>query len=58
MLGLLAAQMTVGEIQYRVAFGGTRLPWWLVLVHVSLSAVVWATATAFVATLWRPSRMR
>ena len=49
VLGLLAVQMTVGEIQYR-----TKLPWWLVLIHVTLSAAVWATAVALVATLWRP----
>jgi len=49
LLGLLALQMTVGEIQYR-----TKLPWWLVLVHVTLSAAVWATAVALVAMLWRP----
>ena len=57
VLGLLIAQMAVGEIQYRVVFGTTRLPWWLVLVHVSLSAIVWAATVGFVATLWRPSRM-
>jgi len=49
VLGLLAVQMAVGEIQYR-----TKLPWWLVLVHVTLSAAVWAAMTAFVALLWRP----
>jgi cytochrome c oxidase assembly protein subunit 15 len=58
VLGLLAAQMAVGEIQYRVNFGGVRLPWWLVLVHVTLSAAVWAATSALVATFWRPSRMR
>jgi cytochrome c oxidase assembly protein subunit 15 len=47
--GLLAVQMVVGEVQYR-----TKLPWWLVLVHVTLSAAVWAATTAFVALLWRP----
>jgi cytochrome c oxidase assembly protein subunit 15 len=57
VLGLLVVQMAVGEIQYRVAFDGVRLPWWLVLVHVSLSATVWAATSAFVATVWRPSRM-
>lgn len=57
VLGLLATQMVVGEVQYRVAFDGVRLPWWLVLVHVSLSAMVVAATAAFVATLWRPSRM-
>ena len=49
VFGLLAVQMAVGEIQYR-----TKLPWWLVLVHVTLSAAVWAAMTAFVALLWRP----
>ncbi len=52
VLGLLAAQMTIGEVQYR-----TRLPWGLVLAHVTLAAVVVAATVAFVATLWRPSRM-
>ncbi len=49
LLALLALQMVVGEIQYR-----TKLPWWLVLVHVTLSAAVWAAAVALVALLWRP----
>jgi len=49
VLGLLGAQMTVGEIQYR-----THLPWWLVLVHVTIAATVWAAVTAFVVRLWRP----
>jgi len=50
LLALLAAQMTVGEVQYR-----TALPWWLVLVHVTLAACVWAATVAFVYTLWRPA---
>jgi cytochrome c oxidase assembly protein subunit 15 len=49
VLAVLIAQMAVGEIQYR-----TRLPWWLVLVHVSLAAAVWAAVVAFVTVLWRP----
>ena len=53
LLCVLAAQMAVGEIQYR-----TRLPWWLVVIHVTLAATVWATTSAYVATFWRPSRMR
>jgi cytochrome c oxidase assembly protein subunit 15 len=48
LLGLLVTQMIVGEVQYR-----TRLPWWLVLVHVTLAATVWAAAVALVASLWR-----
>jgi len=51
VLGLLAVQMTIGEIQYR-----TQLPWWLVLVHVTVATTLWAVATAFVYSLWRPVR--
>jgi cytochrome c oxidase assembly protein subunit 15 len=53
VLALLAAQMTVGEVQYR-----TDLPWWLVLVHVLLAASLWASVAAFVYGLWRPFRSR
>jgi heme a synthase len=52
VLGLLAVQMAIGETQYR-----THLPWWLVLVHVTVAATVWAALTAFVFSLWRPRRM-
>lgn len=52
LLGLLAVQMTIGEVQYR-----THLPWWLVLVHVTVAATVWAAAASFVFSLWRPRRM-
>ncbi len=52
VLGLLAVQMAIGETQYR-----THLPWWLVLVHVTLAATVWAAVTVFVYGLWRPRRM-
>jgi heme A synthase len=52
LLGLLAVQMTIGEVQYR-----THLPWWLVLMHVTLAATVWSAVTAFVFSLWRPRRM-
>ena len=52
LLGLLAVQMTIGEAQYR-----THLPWWLVLVHVTVAATVWAAVTSFVFSLWRPRRM-
>jgi cytochrome c oxidase assembly protein subunit 15 len=49
LLGLLAVQMTIGEVQYR-----THLPWWLVLVHVTVAATVWVAVTSFVYSLWRP----
>ncbi len=52
LLGLLAVQMTIGEIQYR-----THLPWWLVLVHVTVAATVWVAVTSFVYSLWRPRRI-
>jgi cytochrome c oxidase assembly protein subunit 15 len=52
LLGLLAVQMTIGEVQYR-----THLPWWLVLVHVTVAATVWAAVTSFVFSLWRPRRL-
>jgi len=52
LLALLAVQMTIGEIQYR-----TKLPWWLVLGHVTVAATVWAAATSFVYSLWRPRRI-
>ncbi len=52
VLGVLAVQMAVGEIQYR-----TELPWWLVLGHVTLAAVLWGVTAAFVVSLWRPSRI-
>src|SRR3954471_8551397 len=49
LLGVLVVQMIVGEIQYR-----THLPLGLVILHVTLSALVWAAAVVMVATLWRP----
>ncbi len=52
VVGVLLAQMAVGETQYR-----TELPWWLVLVHVTLAAGLWAATAALVAALWRPSRI-
>jgi heme A synthase len=49
VLGLLLAQMAIGEAQYR-----THLPWPLVLVHVAFAGAVWALLVAFVTVLWRP----
>ena len=49
LLGLLVAQMTVGEIQYR-----THLPLGVVLVHVTLAALVWVAVVVVVAGMWRP----
>ena len=52
VLGILAVQMVIGEIQYR-----THLPWGIVLLHVTLSGVLWVAMTAWVAAMFRPSRM-
>ncbi len=49
LLALLAAQMAIGETQYR-----TGLPWWLVLVHVAVAACVFGWTVGLVARLWRP----
>jgi heme a synthase len=49
LLGLLAVQMVVGEVQWR-----TQLPWVLVLVHVSLAAAIWAATVLLAYLLWRP----
>jgi cytochrome c oxidase assembly protein subunit 15 len=49
LLGVLVAQMLVGEIQYRNA-----LPWWLVLLHVMLATAIWGLTVAIVHAAWRP----
>jgi heme a synthase len=49
LLALLGLQMAIGEIQYR-----NQLPWWLVLVHVTVAACVFAWTVGLVARLWRP----
>jgi cytochrome c oxidase assembly protein subunit 15 len=52
LLALLGVQMAIGEIQYR-----NRLPWWLVLGHVSTAAVVWAATVVVVTSFFRPLRV-
>jgi cytochrome c oxidase assembly protein subunit 15 len=51
LLVLLLVQMGVGELQWR-----NQLPWWLVLIHVGLAALVWAWTVALVTALWRTPR--
>jgi heme a synthase len=46
VLGLLVAQMVVGEIQWREA-----LPWGLVLLHVTLATAVWVVVVALAARI-------
>jgi heme a synthase len=52
LLAILAAQMVVGEFQYRMY--GT-IPWWVVLIHVALAASLFAWTVGLVARVWRPS---
>jgi cytochrome c oxidase assembly protein subunit 15 len=49
LLVILAAQMAIGEVQFR-----TNLPWWLVLVHVSVAACLFGWTVGLVGRLWRP----
>jgi cytochrome c oxidase assembly protein subunit 15 len=46
VLALLVAQMIVGETQWR-----NQLPWWLVLVHVTLATAIWGGIVALAALL-------
>jgi heme a synthase len=49
VLALLLVQVGLGELQYRL-----HLPWYLVLVHVTVAATAWAALVALVAAFWRP----
>jgi heme a synthase len=51
LLVILLAQMAVGEAQYRMY--GT-IPWWVVLLHVTIAAGLFAWTVGLVARLWRP----
>ena len=51
LLAVLLAQMTVGELQWRL-----ELPWGIVAVHVALAAAVWALTVALAALIWQPPR--
>jgi heme a synthase len=51
LLAILAAQMTIGEVQYRT-YGA--VPWWLVLLHVAAAATLVGWTVALAARLWRP----
>jgi cytochrome c oxidase assembly protein subunit 15 len=51
VLGVVGVQMAVGAIQYH-----TRLPWWLVLLHVATAAAVWVGVVALATLFHRPVR--
>jgi len=49
VLGLVGVQIVIGAVQYH-----TRLPWWLVLIHVGTAASVWVCVVALAALFQRP----
>jgi cytochrome c oxidase assembly protein subunit 15 len=51
LVAILAAQMTIGEVQYRT-YGD--VPWWLVLMHVATAGLLVGWTVGLVARLWRP----
>jgi heme a synthase len=53
ILCLLLAQMVVGEVQWREA-----LPWWLVLVHVTVATAVWVVVVALASRIALRRRAR
>jgi cytochrome c oxidase assembly protein subunit 15 len=53
LLAILAAQMAIGEVQYR-NYGD--VPWWLVLLHVATAATLVGWTVGLAARLWRPVR--
>jgi cytochrome c oxidase assembly protein subunit 15 len=55
LLAILAAQMAIGEVQYRT-YGD--VPWWLVLLHVATAATLVGWTVGLAARLWRPIRAR
>lgn len=49
LLAVVLVQLAVGEIQYR-----NGLPWWLVVIHVSIAATIWALTVGIAYALRRP----
>ena len=53
LVAVVAVQITIGEYQWR-----NQLPWWAVLLHVSVAALVWATSVTLARTLAPHARPR
>ena len=51
LLAILLVQMGIGELQYRTY--GT-VPWWVVVLHVVVAAVLFGWTVGLVGRLWRP----
>jgi heme A synthase len=46
LVAVVAVQIAIGEYQWR-----NQLPWWAVLLHVSVAALVWGSAVALARAL-------
>jgi heme a synthase len=53
LLAILLVQMGIGEAQYRTY--GT-VPWWVVVVHVTVAALLFAWTVGLAGRVWRPIR--
>lgn len=53
LLAILLVQMGIGEYQYR-NYGS--VPWWFVVAHVVVAAMLFVWTVGLVARLWRPVR--
>ncbi len=51
LLAILVAQMVIGEVQYRTY---QDVPWWVVLIHVTVAALLFGWTVGVVGRLWRP----
>jgi cytochrome c oxidase assembly protein subunit 15 len=51
LLAILVVQMGIGEAQYR-NYGS--VPWWVVVIHVGMAALLFAWAVGLAGRVWRP----
>jgi cytochrome c oxidase assembly protein subunit 15 len=51
LLAILLIQMGIGEAQYRT-YGS--VPWWVVVIHVTTAALLFAWTVGLAARIWRP----
>ncbi len=51
LIAILLVQMGIGEAQYR-KYGS--VPWWVVVIHVTVAAVLFAWTIGLAARIWRP----
>jgi cytochrome c oxidase assembly protein subunit 15 len=51
LLAILLVQMGIGEAQYRT-YGS--VPWWVVVIHVTMAALLFAWTVGLAGRIWRP----